>query len=320
MLVTRFFLWIFSVSAAILGAGALCAQDYPTKPIRIVTALAGGGGDLVARLIGQGLAGSMRQPVIVDNRGAIMAAEIVAKAAPDGYTLLSYGTTVWLLPFMRDYVPWDPVKSFVPISLTVSTPNVLVVNSSVPVQSVKELIALAKARPGELNYASSGTGASNHLAGELFKAMAGVNIVRIPYKGNAAAVNDLLGARVQIMFVTPAAVMPHAKTGKLRTLAVSSAQPSPLTPGLPTVAASGLPGYESVLPYGIFVPAKTPSAVVGRLHQEIVRFLNRTEVREQFLNAGFATVASSPQEFAAAIKSEMERMSKVIKDAGIRDE
>ena len=316
---TRFLRWMFSMSAA-LGVAAVCAQPYPNKPIRIVTALAGGGGDLVARIIGQGLAGSLGQPVIVDNRGAIMAAEIVARSSPDGYSLLSYGTTVWLLPLMRDRVPWDPIKSFSPISITVSTPSVLVVSASVPVQSVKDLITLAKTRPGELNYAASGTGSAGHLAAELFKAMAGIDVVRIPYKGNAAAVTDLLGARVQIMFATPASILPYAKSGKLKSLAVSSMQPSALTPGLPTVAASGLPGYESVQPYGLFAPVSTPPAVITRLHQELVRLLGKAEVMEQFLNGGFETVASSPDAFAAMIRAEMNRMGKVIKDAGIHDE
>jgi tripartite-type tricarboxylate transporter receptor subunit TctC len=194
------------------------------------------------------------------------------------------------------------------------------VHPALPVNSIKELIALAKAKPGALNYASGGVGTTPHLAAELFKAMAGVNIVHIPYKGAGPAISDLIGGQVQLMFPNAAAVGPHLKSGKLRALAVTSSQPTALVPGLPTVAASGLPGFSSVLIVGMFVPAKTPATLINRLNQEIVRVLNNPEVKEKLFNTGSDVVGSSPEQFAAAIKSEVARLGKVIKDVGIKAE
>ena len=314
---------MFSVGMMILGAAVAFGQNYPNKPVRLVTAEAGGGADLVARLIAQGLSGPLGQQVVVDNRGAAggaIAAEIVAKALPDGYTLLHYGSNIWLLPFLRNNLLYDPVRDFAPITLAVRAPNMIVVHPSLPVKSVTELIALAKARPGTLSYASGGTGSTPHLAAELFKAMANVDIVRIPYKGGGAALNDLLGGQVPLMFPVAAAALPHVKSGRLRALAVTSAQPTELAPGLPTVAASGLPGYESVSIQGLFAPAGTPATLINRLNQEIVRALNGENLKDKFFSAGIETIGSSPQVFAATVKSEMARLGKVIKDAGIRDE
>jgi tripartite-type tricarboxylate transporter receptor subunit TctC len=295
------------------------AQPYPYKPVRIVTTEPGSGNDLVARLIVPWLSAGLGQPVVVDNRG-ILAGEIVAKAAPDAYTLLSYGSPLWLAPFMRERVPYDPVKDFAPITLAASSPNVLIVHPSLPVNSVRELIAAAKARPGELNYSSSSTGATPHLAAELFKAMAGVNLVRVPYKGSGAALTALIGGQVHVMFPNAGAVTPYLKSGRLRALAVTTSEPSALVPGLPTLAASGLPGYESVSPFGIFAPAGTPSALVHRLNQEIVAALRKPEVIERLFNTGTESVASSPEQLAATIKSEMAKWGKVIRNAGIREE
>ena len=314
----RYFAWLLLVGMMVLAVGASFSQNYPNKPIRIVTTAPGSGNDLVARLIADGgLSESLGQPVIIDNRG-IIAAEIALRAPPDGYTLLSYGSPLWISPLVRN-VPWDPVKDYAPITLTVNTPNLLVVHPSLPVKSVKELIALAKARPGELNYGSSSTGSTPHLAAELFKAMAGVDIVRIPYKGSGPALNALIGGQVQLMFPNAGAASPHAKSGKLRALAVSSAQPSALAPGLPTMAASGLPGYESSSPFGVFAPAKTPAALINRLNREIVRVLNNAQVKERLFNAGVEVVGSSPGELAATVKSEMAKWGKLIKDADIRE-
>jgi tripartite-type tricarboxylate transporter receptor subunit TctC len=304
-----------------LGGGIVYGQNYPSKPIRIVGSASGSGSDLVARIIAQGLTGIFGQQVIIDNRagtGGINAAEIVTKAPPDGYTLLYYSSNLWLLPLLQDNVPYDPVKDFAPITLTFRSPNLLVVHPSLPVRSVKDLIALAKARPGALNYGSGPTGSSNHLAAELFKAMANVNIVRIPYKGIAAVFTDLLGGQVQIVFSTAVSATPHVKSGRLRALAVTTAVPSALAPGLPTMAASGLPGYESAQMYGVFAPAGTPAALIRRLNEEIVRVLNNPDVKEQLFNIGVEVVASSPEQFAAAIKSDIARMGKVIKEARIK--
>ena len=298
------------------GAGTAFAQDFPSKPVRMVTSAPGGGGDVIARLIAQAISGSLGQQVIVDNRGGVISSETVAKAPPDGYTLLSQPNSFWLLPFMQK-VSYDPVRDFLPVSLTVTSPNVIVVHPSLPVKSVKELIAFAKARPGQLNFAAGSTGSSSHLAAELFKMMAGINIVYIPYRGAGPALNDTLGGQVSLLFSNTAAAGPHIKSGRLRGLAVTSAKPSALAPGLPTAASSGLPGYEAAAIYGVFAPAGTPATLVTRLNQEIVRALNRPDVKEKFFNAGVEVVASSPEQLATIMKSDMVRLGKVIKDAGI---
>jgi tripartite-type tricarboxylate transporter receptor subunit TctC len=295
------------------------AQPYPIKPVRIVTTETGSGNDLVARLIAPWVGVSFGHQVIVDNRG-ILAGEIVAKSLPDAYTLLSYGSPLWLAPFMRERVPYDPVKDFAPITLAASSPNILVVHPSVAVNSVRELIALATAKPGELNYSSSSTGATPHLAAELFKAMMGVNIVRVPYKGSGQALTALIGGQVHLMFPNAGVAAPHLKSARLRALAVTTLESSALAPGLPTMSASGLPGYESVSPFGIFAPAGTPAPLIERLNREMVAALKRVDVTERLFNAGVEVVASAPGELAATIKSEMAKWGKVIRDAGIREE
>ena len=299
-------------------APEVTAQNYPNKPIRMVAPEVGGASDIVARLIAQGLAASLGQQVVVDNRGSI-APELGAKAPPDGYTVLAYGSPLWLTVFLRDHVPWDPVKSFVPITLAARSPNILVVHPAVAVHSVKELIALAKAKPGELNFGSGSTGAATHLTGELFKAMAGIDIVRVPYKGNGPALNALIGGQVQMMFGNAGAVAPHLKSGRLRALAVTSAAPSALAPGLPTMAASGLPGFRADVPTGIFVPAGTSAKLVSLLNREILSVLNKPDVKEKFFNIGVEVAGGTPEEFAAYIKADMAKWGKVIKDAGIHE-
>ena len=304
------------------AASALAqAQAYPSRPVRMVVSGVAGSSNFAARLIAQGLSGSLGQQVIVDGReGGALVNEFVAKAPPDGYTLLLNGSAMWLLPFMRNNVPYDPVRDFAPITLAISTPNMLVVHPSVPVKSVRELIALAKARPGELNCATGNAGTSNQLAAELFKVTAHVDIMRIPYKGGGPAINDLIGGQVQLMFASASSVDQHVKSHRLRALAVTSAKPTPLVPGLPTVAESGVPGYVSVAIFGVLAPAKTPPAIIDKLTAEIVRALNQREMRERFFASGSEVVASSAQEFDAAIKEEMSKLGKLIKDAGIRDE
>jgi len=305
---------------ALIGATtAACAAGFPQKPIRIVTADAGGGSDMVSRLIGQGWTAAWGQQVVVDNRGGgTIAGEIVAHAAPDGYTLLYYGPTLWLLPLMRSGVPYDTLRDFAPITMAVATPAVLVVHPSVAARSVRELIALAKANPGKLNYASAAAGTATHLAAELFKSQAGVDIVRIPYKGTGAALNDLLGGQTQMMFAVAASVVAHARAGRLRALAVTGAKPTAALPELPTVAASGLPGFESVQYSGLLAPAKTPPTIIDTLRNETATALNRSEARERLANLGVEAVASTPAEFAAKMRSEISVIGKVIRDAGIR--
>jgi tripartite-type tricarboxylate transporter receptor subunit TctC len=304
----------------ILAAGGACAQGFPNKPLRMVTSDAGGGNDFQARLIARGLSAAFGQQVVIENRpSGVIPGEIVAKASPNGYTLLLYNNALWTGPLMQR-VSYDPVKDFAPVTTIAIAPNVLVVNGGLPVKSVGDLIALARAKPGQLNYASSGTGASNHLAAELFKTMAGVNIVRIGYKGAGQALNDLNSGQVQVMFPTAGAIAQHIQSGRVKALAVTSAEPSTVMPGLPTVAAAGLPGYESIAIYGVFAPAGTPRTLIQRLHDEIVRVLATPDVRDKFFVAGIETVGDTPEQLAARVRSEMTRMRKVIADAGIRVE
>jgi tripartite-type tricarboxylate transporter receptor subunit TctC len=309
--------WILAGMTVLAPGPASGQEGYPTKVIRIVTPATGGGSDVLSRLIAPGLSASLGQQVIVDNRGAI-ASEIVAKAAPDGYTLLINGSPMWLLPVLRPSSSWEAVRDFAPITLAVSSPSMLVVHPSLPVKSVKELIALAKAHPGKLNYAAGTIGAAPHLAGELFRVMAGVNVVRVPYKGSGPGLIGLMTGEVEFMFPGAASAWTHVKQGRLRGLAICSAHPSSLFPGLPTMAASGLPGYESVSPQGIVAPARTPAAIVNRLNREIVRVLHTPEVTDKLANAGIEVVGNSPEQFAAAIKSDIERIRKLARDADIR--
>jgi tripartite-type tricarboxylate transporter receptor subunit TctC len=291
------------------------AQTYPAKPVRIITAAAGGGSDFATRLIAAPLSIALGQQVIVDNRG-VLAADIAAKTAPDGYTLLLNGSTLWLLPFMRENVA-STVSDFTGITMATQTANILVIHPALPPRSVKDLIALARARPGELNFATSGMGNSVHIAGELFKSMSGVNIVGVNYKAASQALTDLIAGQTQLMFAVPGSALPHVANGRLRALAVTSAQATPLAPGLLPVSAT-LPGYESVSYLAIFAPAGTPEAVVKRLNQEIVRVLMRADVKEKFAAAGIDTVGNSADELSALVKAEVNRMGKVIKAAGIR--
>jgi tripartite-type tricarboxylate transporter receptor subunit TctC len=318
MLLFRLVVWASSVCMTVAGVAAVCAQAFPVKPVRIVTAEPGGGSDFTTRQIAQGLTASLGQQVVVENRpSGVIPGEIVAKAQPDGYTLLVFNTILWVGPLIQK-TPYEVVRDFAPVALIGSTPSVLVVNPSLPAKSVAELVALARAKPGELNYGSTGTGAANHLAAELFKSMAGINVVRVNYKGGSMALNALLGGEVQMMFTTPITGAPHIKTGRLRVLAVTSAEPSALAPGAPTMAASGLPGYVSMATYGVFAPAKTPRPVIKRLHEEVAGVLHRPDVKERFFNAGMETVGGSPEQLAAVIKSDTARLGKLIKDVGIR--
>ncbi len=311
---------IVGVASMVLASSVACAQNYPNKPVRIFTTEPGSANDIATRLIAPGVSANLGQQLVVDNRTGLIAVESAAKAAPDGYTLLHFGSTVWLLPFMRDNVPWDPIKDFSAVTLSTSSPNLLVVHPSLPARSVAELIALAKARPGELNVATATAGGAVQLAAEQFKALAGVNIVRIPYKGAGPALNALIAGELQMMFPTAGAAAPHLKSGRLKALAVTSARPSALAPGLPTVAASGLPGYESASMLVILAPARTPEAIIGRLNQEIVRMLNAPEVKEKLFTMGVEVIGSSPEELASWLKADMARMGKVIREAGIRAE
>jgi tripartite-type tricarboxylate transporter receptor subunit TctC len=304
------------LAASVAYPVAAPAQDFPVKPIRIVTSEPGGGGDIVARIIAQGMSGTFGQQVIVDNRSGALPGEIVAKALPDGYTLLLHGGSFYLAPFMQK-LPYDVQRDFTALTHCIRSPNVVVAHPSLAAGSIKELIALAKAKPDQLNYGSGATGVPTHLSAELFKSMTGINIVRIPYKGTGPALTGLIGGETQIMFATASAVAPHVKSGRLKALAVTSLESSVLAPGLPTVAAT-VPGYESESIIGLFVPAKTPAAIIRKLNQESVRILHLPGVKERFFNAGTEAVGNTPEQFAAIIKREISKWGKVIKDAGVR--
>jgi tripartite-type tricarboxylate transporter receptor subunit TctC len=292
-------------------------STYPLRPIRIVTSEPGGGNDILARIIAEGFNNNFPQRTIIDNRG-IVAAEIAAKAAPDGHTLLVYGSNIWLLPFLRNKVAWDPLKDFAPVTLAVQLPNILVVHPNMGVKSVKELIALAKSKPGELNYAAGTIGVSPHLAAELFKSMAGVNITMVPYKGGGPALNGLIAGETNLMFPNAGAAMPHIRSGRVRGLAVSTAKPSTLLPDLPTIAST-VPGYETTAVIHMFAPAKTPTAIIDVLNREATRTLTKPEVKERLFNLGAEVVASTPSQLDAYMRADMAKMGKVIKDAGIRE-
>jgi len=318
----QLFIGLIAGSILLSDAGEVNAQAYPTKPLRFITGSAGSGADFASRIFAQGLTAAWGQPVVVENRGAgsVVVAPMVASAPPDGYTLLFFGSSIWMTPLMRERAPYDPLKDLAPVTLAVSSPSVLVVHPSVAVNSVKELIALAKAKPGALNYASTGPGSVSHLASELFKAMANVDVMRINYKGTAPATTDLLAGAVQLAFTTTTAAGPHIKSGKLKALAVASVKPSALMPGMPTVAASGLPGFEASSTQGMFAPGKTPPALVSRINRELVRILATADAKERLFNTGVEVVGSTPEQFVATIKSDWARLGKVIRDAGIREE
>jgi tripartite-type tricarboxylate transporter receptor subunit TctC len=310
--------WVSIAAFTMSTAPAAWGQNYPVKPIRILTSEAGGGNDFIARTLAQGLSPNIGQQVIVDNRsGNYVVGAVAAKAQADGYTLVVFSNVFWYGPLLESNAPYDPLRDFLTVSITGTSPSVLVVTPSLPAKSTKELIALAKAKPGELNYASGTTGTQAHLYAELFKSMAGIDVVRVPFKGSGPALSALIAAQVQMMIVTAASGSPHVQSGRLRGLAVTSLQPSVLFPDMPTIAAT-LPGYETLSVAGVFVPAKTPRPVINRLNQELVRYMSSSDAKEKFLRSGNEPVSSTPEEFTAVIKADMGKIGKVIKDAGLR--
>ncbi len=311
----------FVLSAGVLAVAALAPvhaqQAYPSRPVRaVVSWAAGGAADLTARIASQKLSEQLGQQVIVDNRGGVLSMEMAAKAPPDGYTLLLASGSLWISQFLRDNVGWDAVRDYAPISQLITSPNLLVVHPSLPVKNVKQLIALAKARSGELNYSSGQTGSSSHIAGELFNQMAGVKIVRVAYKGQGPSMLALITGETQLSFPNSAAATPFVKAGRIRALAVTTSSPSALAPGLPTLADSGLPGYESRAILGMFAPVRTPAAVIEQLNTEINRVLNLPEVKQQLFDSGAEAVPGTPAELAAIIKSDMATTGKVMRRTG----
>jgi len=302
--------------------GATAAQDYPTRPIRLVVPFAPGGGtDLLARTLSQKLNEAWGQPVIIDNRsggtGAV-GSVLVAQAAPDGYTLiLVTSSTHAISPNFFRKPPYNPVRDFAPVSLMASAPEVVVVHPSVPANSIKELVALAKARPDTLNYASAGTGTIGHMAAELFKVVTGTKITHVPYKGTGDAIREVLGGQVQIMIGAPGAVIQHVRSGKLRALAACTRQRLPELKEIPTMAESGYPAVEASNWYAILATAGTPSAAIAKLNREIVRIMQIPEVKEMILRQGYEAVTSTPEELGALIKNDLAKWSKVVKQTGM---
>jgi tripartite-type tricarboxylate transporter receptor subunit TctC len=313
------------MAAALCAATPSFAQSFPEKPIRFVVGFTPGGpSDILARALGQKLGERWSQQVVIENRpgaGGNVAAEAVAKSAPDGYTwLLGNNSILATNQSLYRSLGYDPVKDFAPVSLVAVQPNILVVNPQVPARSVAELITLAKKNPGKLNYASSGSGAAAHLAGELFKTMTGVDMMHVPYKGAQPALTDVIAGQVQLMFATSASVIPFIQAGRLRALAVTTARRSASVPDLPTVAEAGVPGFEAITWHGVVVPAATPAPLVERLNRDIVSALAQPDLRERLAALGAEVRAGTPREFADYIASEIPKWSKVVRESGARIE
>jgi len=303
---------------------ALCtnAADYPTKPIRLVVAqAAGGNADLVARAVAQKMSVALQQQVVVDNRpggAGVIGAEVVARAAPDGYTLLLASSAFGVNPSLQKNLPYDPIGGFSPITLLGTAPNLLVVHPGLPVRTVKDLIELARAKPGQLNFGSSGSGGSPHLAGELFKYLAKVDMVHVPYKGAAPAIVDLVAGNIQLSFASMPSAIGQVRGGKLRGVAVTSTKRSAAVPDLPTVAESGVPDFETAAWQGLFAPARTPPAIVARLNREAASAVRSPDIAERLALEGGEPVGNSASEFAAYVKREIGRWSRVVKATGMR--
>jgi tripartite-type tricarboxylate transporter receptor subunit TctC len=319
----RRFATLFALFIA-LGAitSSAMAQTYPTKPIRLVVGFPPGGGvDIVARLISAPLSERLGKQVVVENlsgAGGNIAATNVARAKPDGYTLLiSADSSLAISASLYHNLSYKLLTDLTGVGVVASVPNVLVVNPSVPAKSVKDLIALAKVEPGKLNFGSAGSGTTVHLAGELFKSMTGINMTHIPYKGAAPAMTDLLGGRVQLMFDFLSASAPQIKAGKLRALAVTSSTRSPFLPDVPTVAEAGVPGYEVLGYFGIFAPAGTPAAVIDRLNHELSAVVNQPQVKKRFAEQWLTPAAKSPTEFNDTLKQEVTKWAKIVKATGL---
>ena len=317
----------FVAGMLVLACTATSAQtavsNYPDRPLRLIVPFpAGGPTDISARIIGQKLTEAWGQPVVVDNRAGangIIGQDAAAKAKPDGYTLLLQSVAFAVNPSLYK-LPYDSDRDFLPVTLVASTPLMLVVNPAVPARDVGELIALAKAKPGQINFASFGNGSIAHLSGELLNTTSGIRMTHVAYKGVPQSLGDVITGQVEVMLPTIPSALPHVRSGKLRGLAVTSRQRSPLAPELPTMIEAGIPGYEASTWFGFFFPAGTPPAIVARLHAEVVRILGLAEVRSQFKNQGFDPVGNTPEEFRRYIREEMEKYANIVKAAGVKVE
>jgi tripartite-type tricarboxylate transporter receptor subunit TctC len=309
------------VALAALSACA-SAADYPSKPIRMVVAqAAGGNADIVARAVAMKMGDALKQQFVVDNRpggAGVIGAETVARAAPDGYTILLASSAFGVNPSLQKNLPYDPIDGFSPITLVATAPNLLVVNPAVPVRTVKDLIELARAKPGQLNFGSSGSGGSPHLAGELFKYLTKVEMVHVPYKGASAAIVDLVAGNIQLSFASMPSAIGQVRSGKLRGIAVTSTKRSAAVPDLPTVAEAGVPDFETAAWQGLFAPARTPPAIVNVLNREAARAVQSVDVRDRLSTEGGEPVGNTPAEFAVYVKREIARWSTVVKATGMR--
>ncbi len=321
---------LFLFAAALLACVSSSAHaqgaypNYPNKPLRLIVPFApGGSNDIMARIIGYKFAESFGQQVIIDNRGGasgIIGTDLAAKAAPDGYTLLMMSLTIAVNPSLYRKLPYDTERDLVPVTLVASAPLILVVHPSLPVKSLKDLIAHAKANPGKFNFGSGGPGTTPHLAGEMLKSMAGLQMTHVPYKGGGPALADLVGGQLQLMLENIPSTLPFVKSGKLRVLAVSGLMRSTLAPEVPTLDEAGLKGYEIVGWNGLFLPAGTPSAIVTRLYSETVKALALPDIKERLSGMGAEGVGSTPAQFTAFVKAEIKKWAQVVRDAGLRVE
>jgi tripartite-type tricarboxylate transporter receptor subunit TctC len=306
-------------------AGVSSAQNYPSRPIRFIVPFPpGGGNDVMARIIGQKFTDAFGQQVVIDNRGGAggnIGTETAARAAPDGYTLFlggvgSHGTN----PGLQSKLPYDPIKDFAPVSQIASASLVVVANPGLPAKTIGELVQYAQSRPGQINYASSGTGSIAHLSVELFNAMAKIKLQHVPYKGTGPALTDLLSGQVQLLFNSALSMLPQIRANRVRALAVTSATRITPLPEVPTLAEAGVPGYDATSWYGVLAPARTPRAIIDKLHAEVAKAVRAPDLRDRLLNEGAIPVGNTPEQFAVFIQRELERWAKVIKDAGIRVE
>ena len=316
---------MFIAAVQIMYTGGALGQPYPARPIRMVVPFPPGGGtDIMGRMIAMKLTESLGSQVVVDNRGGAggtIGTELAVRAAADGYTLLLGSvSTISINPSLYKKLPFDTSVDLAPVSLMASTPSMLVVTVNLAAKSVKELVALAKAKPGQLNFSSAGSGTSHHLGGELLKLMAGIDIVHVPYKGTAPAVTDLVSGQVSMMIANMPSVLPMVKAGKLRALAVTSLKRSPTMPELPTVSESGIPGFEVDVWYGVLAPAKTPKPVIARINQDMRKILEMPDVKQRLADQGAEAASSTPEEFGARIRADIAKWAKVVKNAGIQPE
>lgn len=313
---------LFASATLLLAPLSSIAQDYPTRPVRVVVPFsAGGPAEIIARLTSQKLTEQYKQPMIIDTRGGgggTIGVDIVAKAAPDGYTLLLHTVGHVIAPGLYRKLPYDAEKDFAPIAIANTTQLMLIVHTSVPAKSVQELIALARAKPKQLNYASSGSGGISHLAGHLFQTMAGIELTHVPYKGMAPGLTDVVAGQLQMVFPDPAVALPHVRAGRVHGLGVTGTKRVPSAPNIPTIAEAGLPGYDVPVWYGYLAPRGTPRAIIDKVHTGVAKAMASAELRDRYTSEGGDATVRGPEEFAALIRTELVKWAKVVKDAGVR--